>query len=183
MSDGVEWGLHCAALLAFLPDGSALPAARLAEYHGVPAAYLAKHLQAMARAGILESRAGPRGGYRLARPASEVTVLDVVEAVDGSDSAFRCSEIRRRGPTASAAKEYRVPCAVHRTMARADDAWRASLSETTIADLTEMIVTDASDVVLRKGGRWLDDVLATPPERASHAPARRAGRRPNDADE
>lgn len=159
MSDGVEWGLHCAVLLAFLPGGAALPAGRLAEYHGVPAAYLAKHLQAMARAGVLESRPGAGGGYRLARPASEITVLDVVEAIDGPDSAFRCSEIRRRGPTASAAAEYRVPCAVHRTMQRADDAWRDSLRATTVADLTEMVVTDASDVVLRKGGRWLEEVL------------------------
>ena len=162
LSDGVEWGLHCATLLAFVPPGSALPGARLAEYHGVPAAYLAKHLQAMARAGILESRAGPRGGYSLARPASEITVLDLVEAVDGPDSAFRCAEIRRRGPTASAAKEYRVPCAIHRTMQRADDAWRASLRETTIADLTGMIATDASGVVLRKGARWLANAAAAP---------------------
>ena len=45
-------------------------ATRLAEYHGVPAPYLAKHLQALSRAGIVESSPGPRGGYRLARPAA-----------------------------------------------------------------------------------------------------------------
>ena len=73
LSDGVEWGVHVCSLLAVLPPDSALPAARLAEYHGVPSAYLAKHLQALARAGVLETVKGPRGGYRLARPATEIT--------------------------------------------------------------------------------------------------------------
>ena len=46
LSEGVEWGMHAVVLLAFAPAGSALPAARIAEFHGVPAPYLAKHLQA-----------------------------------------------------------------------------------------------------------------------------------------
>ena len=52
LSDGVEWGVHACTLLAVLPSDAALPAPRLAEYHGVPSAYLAKHLQALARAGV-----------------------------------------------------------------------------------------------------------------------------------
>src|SRR5262247_2458737 len=101
MSDGVEWGVHACTILAVLPPDRALTAAKLAEYHDVPAAYLAKHLQSLARAGVLETVKGPRGGYRLARPATEITLLDVVEAIDGDTPAFRCSEIRRRGPTAA----------------------------------------------------------------------------------
>ena len=62
------------------------------------------------RAGVLETVKGPRGGYRLARPAAEITVLDVVEAIDGDEPAFRCTEIRRRGPTRGAGA--RVPHAV-----------------------------------------------------------------------
>ena len=96
MSDGVEWGVHCATILGALPEGAVLSAARLAEYHGVPAPYLAKHLQALTRAGVFVAVPGPKGGYRLARPSAEVTVLDIVEAVDGSQPAFRCTEIRRR---------------------------------------------------------------------------------------
>ena len=118
LSDGVEWGVHVCTVLAVLPADGALPAARLAEYHGVPAAYLAKHLQAMARAGVLETVKGPRGGYRLARLATEITVLDVVEAIDGTESAFVCTEIRRRGPTAMPARYYPNPCGIHRAFDR-----------------------------------------------------------------
>ena len=155
MSDGVEWGVHCATILGALPDGVALSAARLAEYHDVPAPYLAKHLQALTRAGVFVAVPGPRGGYRLARPAAEVTVLDIVEAIDGSQPAFRCTEIRRRGPAAGAASEYRLPCGIHRAMVRADAAWRAELRATTIADLLGGILADASPEALAKGVRWL----------------------------
>jgi len=118
LSDGVEWGVHVCVLLATLPDDAALPAAKLAEYHGVPAAYLAKHLQALAGAGVLQTVKGARGGYRLARPAAEVTVLEVVEAIDGDESAFRCSEIRRRGPLAMPAREYTKVCGIHGAFTR-----------------------------------------------------------------
>jgi Rrf2 family protein len=159
ISEGVEWGVHCAVLLAVLPPDGALPTGRLAEYHGVPAAYLAKHLQAMSRAGLLDSVPGPRGGYGLARRASQISVLDVVEAIDGSTPAFRCSEIRRRGPAAVAAREYRVPCSIHQVMNRADAAWRAELAPTSIADLVEMVATTASPLGLRKGMKWLTEAL------------------------
>jgi Rrf2 family protein len=159
LSDGVEWGVHACVLLAVLPPDSALPAARLAEYHGVPSAYLAKHLQALAGAGVLETVKGPRGGYRLARPATEITVLDVVEAIDGVESAFRCTEIRRRGPTALPAREYRLPCGIHRVFTRADEAWRAELAATTIADLAVGVVREAPRVALEKGARWIAEAV------------------------
>ena len=117
LSDGVEWGVHVCVLLAPLPDDAALPAAKLAEYHGVPAAYLAKHLQALAGAGVLRTVKGARGGYRLARPPAEITVLDVVEAIDGDQSAFQCTEIRRRGPLAMPAREY-TKCAASTARSR-----------------------------------------------------------------
>jgi Rrf2 family protein len=160
ISEGVEWGLHSAVVLAFVPPEQALPTARLAEYHALPAAYLAKHLQAMSRAGILESTQGPGGGYRLARPAESITVLEVVEAIDGAEPAFRCSEIRRRGPAAVPAREYRLPCSIHVLMDRADAAWRAELATTTVADLAATVMEQASPKALAKGANWMQEVLA-----------------------
>jgi len=155
MSDGVEWGVHVCTLLASLPDDDALPAAKLAEYHGVPAAYLAKHLQALAGAGVLRTVKGARGGYRLARPPAAITVLEVVEAIDGEESAFRCTEIRRRGPLAMPAREYTKMCGVHRAFTRADEAWRAELARTTIADLFVGMLQDVPRATVDKGARWL----------------------------
>jgi Rrf2 family protein len=160
MSDGVEWATHCCVLLAVVPPDGALPASRLAEYHGVPAAYLAKHLQALARAGLVETTKGPRGGYRLARPAAEITLLDVVEAIDGETPAFNCTEIRRRGPASVPAREYRHLCAIHAAMIGADEAWRRELRNTTIEDLLQQVARHASPKGLAKAGTWLQEVLS-----------------------
>ncbi|EQD31292.1 BadM/Rrf2 family transcriptional regulator, partial [mine drainage metagenome] len=83
LSEGVEWGLHCALLLAEAPAGMPLPRRVLAEHYGLPEAYLAKHLQALTRAGLLNATPGPNGGFRLARPVGEITVLDVLDAIEG----------------------------------------------------------------------------------------------------
>jgi Rrf2 family protein len=160
LSEGVEWGLHCAVLLAVMPADAALSTTRLAEFHGVPVAYLAKHLQAMSRAGILEAGTGPRGGYRLARSPADISVLDVVEAVDGKDPAFQCLEIRRRGPAAVPAREYRTMCGIHRVMVEADEAWRARLGRTSIADLAAGVAQDATPKMIEKFGIWLQEVTS-----------------------
>jgi Rrf2 family protein len=160
LSEGVEWGLHSVALAAVLPPAATLSAGRLAEYHGVPTPYLAKHLQTLSRAGILDAVPGPGGGYRLARPARDVTVLDVVEAIDGPEPAFRCTEIRRQGPARVAARQYRVPCSIHVVMQRADDAWRDELRRTSIADLVGMVASSAPPDALVKGLGWMQEVLA-----------------------
>jgi Rrf2 family protein len=159
LSDGVEWGVHACSLLAALPEDTALPAAKIAEYHGVPAAYLAKHLQSLARAGVLETVKGARGGYRLARPAAEITVLEVVEAIEGDDPAFRCTEIRRRGPTAMPAREYTKLCGIHAVFERADAAWRDELQNTTIADMFMGVLRDVPRPTLEKGARWLENAV------------------------
>jgi Rrf2 family protein len=157
LSDGVEWGVHACALLSALPTDGALPAAKLAEYHGVPAAYLAKHLQSLARAEILETVKGPRGGYRLARPPAEITLLEIVEAIDGDEPAFRCTEIRRRGPASVPAREYRNVCGIHAAFDRADEAWRAELRNTTVADMLMSTLREAPRQALEKGARWLQE--------------------------
>lgn len=92
-----EWLLHCATSLAQLKPGDTASAAQLAQYYDLPAAYLAKQLQALVRAGVLSATTGPRGGFRLARPASEITLLQIVEAVDGTSSPYECREIRQQG--------------------------------------------------------------------------------------
>jgi Rrf2 family protein len=161
LSEGVEWAAHCASILAVLPDGAALPAARLAEYHGVPAPYLAKSLQALTRAGLVESTTGRQGGYRLGRPATDISLLDIVEAIEGPDTFFQCTEIRKRGPSRVAARSYSPTCGIAAAMWRAEQAWREELSHTTLADIGVTIVEQAPPAALDKGVTWLTQVLTT----------------------
>ena len=136
-----------------------MPAAKLAEFHEVPPAYLAKHLQALSAAGIVESIRGPKGGYRLARRAEEISVLDIVLAVDGADPAFVCTEIRQCGPGACEPSAYKGACGIARVMWAAEDSWRQSLRGHTIADLLGMALVEAPRQQLRVASKWIEEVI------------------------
>jgi DNA-binding IscR family transcriptional regulator len=77
-----------------------------------------------------------KGGFRLARPLEEITVMDVVTAIEGPAEAFQCTEIRRRGAGAARPEwQFRIPCAVSTAMRKAEMAWRRVLSAQTLADV------------------------------------------------
>ncbi|MEU9984236.1 Rrf2 family transcriptional regulator [Streptomyces sp. NPDC050856] len=130
-----EWVLHCATTLAQLEPGASASAAQLARYYDLPAAYLAKQLQALVRAGVLTATTGPRGGFRLARPTAEITLLQIVEAVDGTSAPYECREIRQRGQGALPPEDCHNTCVLAHRMARAHEAWRRSLAEVSLADI------------------------------------------------
>jgi len=159
LSEPVEWALHCTTVLALLPADAALPASKLAEFHGVPAAYLAKSLQSLARAGIIDSVPGRRGGYRLRRPPADITLLDVIEAVEGREQSFRCTEIRKRGPAKVSPRLYSPVCAIAEAMYRADEAWRAELRTTTVADLLQKLAATVPMEAAMKGAAFFQEVL------------------------
>lgn len=155
MSAGVEWALHCTILLAVLPPAGTLPGRALAQFHGVSESYLLKHMQALTKAGICESVSGPTGGYRLAREPDEITLLDVVEAIEGTEPAFRCDEIRQRGPTALDPSTYTVQCGIHSVMLEAEAAWKQALRARSIADLKPLSIETMDQRRRELAGRWI----------------------------
>ncbi|WP_433566317.1 RrF2 family transcriptional regulator [Nocardia sp. CA-151230] len=145
MGEGVEWGLHCCTVLAWLDDHAPIATARLAEIFELPPEYLKKRLQPLVREGILDSTPGARGGYRLARAPERITLMDVVAAVEGRTEAFRCTEIRRRGAGATrASTEFAKRCGIAGAMRRAELAWRRELAAQTVADLMADAPANAS---------------------------------------
>src|SRR5262245_44743478 len=148
--------LHTCVLLAAMPGEVALPAGKLAEYHDVPAAQMAKHLQALSAAGVLRATRGRSGGgYQLARPAESVTLLDVVDAIEGTAGAFRCTNIRFRGPCAADPAAYGPVCPVTAAMREVEPAWGEALAARTIADLVEASTAGAVPEVVTSAMVWL----------------------------
>ena len=156
LGDGVEQSIHCTAVLSGLSEGGVLSAAALAEYHGVSTSYLLKHLQALSGAGILETVPGPKGGYRLAKKPEDISLLDIVLAVEGPAPAFRCSEIRQRGPNPLPQRYFTKPCQVTAAMLRAERAYRAELANTSIADILAELSADDDGGIAARGCAFME---------------------------
>jgi Rrf2 family protein len=83
ISRKIDYGLRAMIYLASIPPGSVVPFREVAKQMMVPEDFLAKILKTLVDEGLVKSTRGPHGGYALARPASEVSFLEVIEAVEG----------------------------------------------------------------------------------------------------
>lgn len=151
----VEWVLHCCAVLSMLPGRRYLSTKALAEFHGVPKEYLSKALQSVSQAGLVESTLGPSGGYRLAKPADDITFLDIVEAVEGPGLTFVCTEIRQNNPCRSAEHCDKRKCPIARVMWQADKAWRDRLREVTLAQLGQTLQDELPEELMQASFEWI----------------------------
>lgn len=154
MSEGVEWAVHSCLNLSWLPSDRAAPTARLASLFDLPTAYLNKQLQALARAGLVSSVSGPRGGFRLAREPERISLLDVVRAIEGPEPSFRCREIRQQGPFGEEPDNHRQACTIANAFAEAELAWQRQLRGTTIGDLKAAVERKVPKVATRTRA-WL----------------------------
>jgi Rrf2 family protein len=128
ISAKTDYAVRTVAELATAPDGQTIKGEELARRQGIPTKFLENILSSLRTAGIVASRRGAEGGYRLARPASGVSIADVIRAVDGPLAAVR----------GEAPEDLEYPGAAERLV----DVWvavRASLRDVleriTIADL------------------------------------------------
>lgn len=124
-------GYALQALAALPGDGSFRLAKNLAETLSLPGPYLAKILQNLVQAGLLESVRGPRGGFRLAKPASAITIGAVVEALEGAEAMEGCvMGFDHCGPDS--------PCPLHPVWSQVKAQIDVSLTQATLADLQRL---------------------------------------------
>ncbi|MFD5574194.1 RrF2 family transcriptional regulator [Streptomyces cadmiisoli] len=149
MSKGVEWALHTLLNLDVV-GGGPVGSAQLAEAHGLSPSYLNKQLQLLARAELVVSVPGPRGGFRLAKPLEAITLLDVVEAIEGGTELFHCTEIRCGGKIGELSPPPTGRCAVNAAMRRAEEAWHQALAAQSLAGIrTELTASPLVRQVVR----------------------------------
>jgi Rrf2 family transcriptional regulator, iron-sulfur cluster assembly transcription factor len=110
-------------------DGARRKARHIAEEMAIPPSYIPQILAELVRAGLVASVAGRSGGYELARPPSEISLLDVVHAAEGEVVSAAC--VLRGGPC-----RWDDMCAVHVPWADAQHALLDSLGATSLADVT-----------------------------------------------
>ena len=83
-SRSAEYAIRSLVHLARIPEGKFAMARNIAQEEKIPAHFLAKILQELARKGMLSSNRGPSGGFSLRIPAAKIKLLDLVEALDGN---------------------------------------------------------------------------------------------------
>lgn len=126
LSQTAEYALRAMSWLA-LSRGELVPTATVAEKTQVPAHYLAKVLQQLASANLIEGRRGVRGGYRLAKPADQISLLDVINTVEKVERIRTCPlGLEGHGPNL---------CPLHQRMDRAAKAVIEIFGDATLADL------------------------------------------------
>lgn len=129
ISQSAEYSLRAVACVAASPGGRPMTARQIARAVRVPAGYLSKILQLLARAGIVASQRGLNGGFVLARPPQELTLLQLVHLIDGSRRITACP----LGLPEHAGKLCPLHCRIDCAAERAE----AELAGVTVADVLE----------------------------------------------
>lgn len=159
ISNAVEYALHC---LLYLVDSSGKSVAAstrdLADLQGVSAEYLAKIFTKLHQADLVIGVEGSGGGFALARAPENISVLDVIVAIDGKKPLFDCRNIRLGCAVfGSAAPRWasKGVCSIHAVMLEADARMRTVLASHSLADLTARVTAKAPTSFATDISKWL----------------------------
>ena len=155
---GAEYALHSLLILASRKDPVSVR--DLATYQQLPERFLAKIFSRLKAARIVLGTEGISGGFTLARPADQIPVLQVLEAVDPERALFACAEIRQN----CALFEERPPewavsgsCRIHAFMQDAEQKLKAILASRTLADLACELECKVPKAFSEASSQWFQD--------------------------
>jgi len=124
-----DYAIRAVVAIATAAPGDRLSVRTIAAVQSIPVRFLAQVMADLVAAGLVEGMAGRTGGYRLARPAAEISMLDVIEAVEGDSRRETC--VLRGGPC-----QLNGVCAVHHVFAATQAGMIRELGAATIASLS-----------------------------------------------
>jgi len=128
-----KYGLKALAHLAALEPEATTPAIDIAEANGIPKKFLDAILGELRNAGIVRSRKGPGGGYRLARAPKQIRIGQVIRTIDGPLAPIACASRTAYQPCRDC-KDIKG-CAVRLMMTKVRDAMSDVLDRVTLADM------------------------------------------------
>ncbi|MCV9951000.1 Rrf2 family transcriptional regulator [Paenibacillus sp. BT-177] len=122
-----NYALH--TMLMLVTDSSVKPkpigVQQLAEAQQVSPTYLSKILTRLVKAGMIESVSGANGGYRLSRNKDDITFLDIIHAIEGTNSLFECDFV------------HGSECLIQAVMREAEEKMESHLKHTKLVDLAQ----------------------------------------------
>lgn len=159
---GAEYALH--SLLILAAQAEPVSVRDLARFQQIPERFLAKLFGRLKKAGLVKGREGIVGGFLLAKPAGQIRVLDIVEAVDPRRSVFACAEIRRHCALFGAEPpNWAVsgPCRIHAFFQDAERALFEFMGSKTLADLVGEFQCKAPRSFANESEGWFQEQRRT----------------------
>jgi Rrf2 family protein len=135
-STKAEYGVRVMVDLARRGSDDPVPLAEIADHEGLPLAYLEHLVARLRRAGLVDSRRGAHGGYLLAREADQITMAEVVEALEGAIAPIECISSSPDGTTRCAREnDVEHVCTTKLLWTRVRGSIIETLENTTLAEL------------------------------------------------
>ena len=135
-STKAEYGVRVMAHLARHDGEDPISLGTIADAEGLPLAYLEHLVQRLRKAELVESRRGAHGGYTLARPAADITMAEVVSALEGDIAPIECITADADGALICA-REGAEPCPTKLLWTRVQGSIVRTLNEMTLDDLVQ----------------------------------------------
>jgi Rrf2 family transcriptional regulator, cysteine metabolism repressor len=135
-STKAEYGVRVMAHLANSDDDGPISLATIADAEGLPLAYLEHLVQRLRKAQLIESRRGAHGGYTLARAPGDISMAEVVSALEGDIAPIECITADADG-VLTCAREGSEPCPTKLLWTRVQGSIVRTLTEMTLADLVQ----------------------------------------------
>jgi Rrf2 family protein len=135
-STKAEYGIRVMAHLAHHDGSQPISLGSIADAEGLPLAYLEHLVQRLRKAELVESRRGAHGGYTLARPAAEITMAEIVSALEGDIAPIECITADADG-VLRCAREGAAPCPTKLLWTRVQGSIVRTLNEMTLDDLVQ----------------------------------------------
>jgi Rrf2 family protein len=130
LSKACEYGIRAVLYLTSGPNDTYVPIRSVSDALGIPYHFLAKVVQTLAQADVITSSRGPHGGIALARPASQITLKEIVLAIDGASIFTECV-------LGLPGCGERKPCPLHEQWATARDRIHRMFDHVSLAEMAE----------------------------------------------
>jgi Rrf2 family protein len=136
-STRAEYGVRLMVELGRQEDGAPVALSAVAESERLPLSYLEHLVAKLRKAGLVESQRGARGGYRLGRPAEEIAMLEVVQALEGAIAPMECFQADPEGRVSCSHETDGDACSTKLLWTRVQGGVTRALAGTTLAELVE----------------------------------------------
>lgn len=135
-SVGVEYAIHSLVYMVDYKDKQSISIVDLAAFNKISESYLSKVFTKLAKANIITSVPGVKGGYMLNKQPDEISFWDVIVAVEGNESFFKCKEIRQNNLVSCTnnltADDFQSPCLIKTVMQEAEKKMQEYLEDKSI---------------------------------------------------